>query len=48
TGDDQRLAGLLMKFGGAVIHWVAITVLFILWYRDQADEPLEPGTAGAP
>ncbi len=31
TRDDQRLAGLLMKIGGAVILWTAISILFFRW-----------------
>jgi cytochrome c oxidase assembly factor CtaG/copper(I)-binding protein len=31
TRDDQRLAGLLMKIGGAVILWTAITIIFFRW-----------------
>ena len=31
TRDDQRLAGLLMKIGGALILWTAITILFFRW-----------------
>lgn len=38
TRDDQLLAGLLMKFGGAAIHWTAITVLFFRWYRRETRE----------
>lgn len=32
TRDDQTVAGLLMKMGGAVVFWSAITVLFARWY----------------
>ncbi len=32
TRDDQTLAGLLMKIGGAAILWTAITILFARWY----------------
>lgn len=35
--EDQVVAGLLMKMGGAAILWTAITVLFALWYRSQED-----------
>lgn len=31
TRDDQILAGLLMKVGGAVILWTAISILFFRW-----------------
>ncbi len=40
TRDDQLVAGLLMKIGGAVILWTAISILFYRWYkRSEADEP---------
>lgn len=42
--DDQRVAGLLMKVGTAVVLWIAIGVLFYLWYSREAD-CVEP-TAG--
>ena len=32
TRDDQTVAGLLMKMGGAAVLWTAITVLFARWY----------------
>lgn len=32
---DQRVAGLLMKIGGGVILWVAISILFYRWQRDE-------------
>ena len=35
TRDDQTLAGLLMKIGGAAILWTAITILFARWYRES-------------
>ncbi len=38
TRDDQRLAGLMMKVGGGVIFWIAITVLFIRWYLSEQAE----------
>jgi cytochrome c oxidase assembly factor CtaG len=34
--EDQQLAGLLMKFGGGAILWVAIAVCFARWF--QAEE----------
>ncbi len=43
TRDDQTLAGLLMKIGGAAILWTAITVLFARWY--MASERSEPTAA---
>lgn len=38
TRDDQRLAGLMMKVGGGVIFWIAITVLFFRWYLAEHAE----------
>jgi len=35
TRDDQTLAGLLMKIGGAAILWTAITILFARWYMES-------------
>jgi putative membrane protein len=32
---DQVVAALLMKFGGGVVIWTLITVLFFRWYRDE-------------
>lgn len=40
TRDDQLLAGLLMKMGGAVILWTAISILFFRWYRRSESEDL--------
>lgn len=43
--QDQQVAGLLMKVGGGVILWTAITVLWFRWYnRDDAagDQPVAP------
>lgn len=31
TREDQMLAGLLMKMGGALVLWTAITVVFFRW-----------------
>lgn len=39
AGEDQRLAGLIMRIGGGAILWTAAGVLFWLWYRSDA----EPG-----
>lgn len=36
--DDQRLAGLLMKIGGAPILWTWMSILFFRWYRDSERE----------
>lgn len=41
TVRDQRIAGLVMKVGGGLILWTAITVLFFRWYLDE-----EGGSAG--
>jgi cytochrome c oxidase assembly factor CtaG len=32
---DQQMAGVVMKVGGDLILWVAIAVLFLLWYREH-------------
>lgn len=40
TRDDQLVAGLLMKMGGAVILWTAISILFFRWYRRSEGETL--------
>lgn len=40
TREDQLLAGLLMKMGGAVILWTAITIIFFRWVRrSESDTP---------
>ena len=33
--DDQRIAGIGMRFGGSLVIWIAITVLFYRWSRDE-------------
>lgn len=38
TRDDQLLAGLFMKMGGAVILWTAISILFFRWFRTSEAE----------
>ncbi|MDX1624064.1 MAG: cytochrome c oxidase assembly protein [Gemmatimonadota bacterium] len=35
TREDQQAAGILMKLGGAVVLWTALTVLFWRWYREE-------------
>ena len=35
AGEDQRLAGLIMRIGGGAILWTAAGVLFWLWYRSE-------------
>lgn len=44
TRQDQQIAGLLMKVGGGVILWTAITIVFIHWFRRESAD--EPGPAG--
>jgi cytochrome c oxidase assembly factor CtaG len=33
--DDQRLAGLLMKVVGGAITWIAISIIFYRWHREE-------------
>ncbi|MDP8959958.1 MAG: cytochrome c oxidase assembly protein [Actinomycetota bacterium] len=33
--EDQQLAGLLMKIGGGLILWTAITIIFFRWYLEE-------------
>ena len=35
TRQDQQIAGLLMKMGGGVILWTAITGLFFRWFHRE-------------
>ena len=35
AGEDQRIAGLIMRIGGGAILWSAAGVLFWLWYRSE-------------
>ena len=37
AGEDQRLAGLIMRIGGGAILWTAAGILFWLWYRSDAE-----------
>ncbi len=47
TRDDQLLAGLLMKMGGAVVLWTAISILFFRWVRrSEGDTPGRGAVAG--
>lgn len=48
TRQDQQIAGLLMKMGGGVILWTAITILFFRWFQqEEATSPAgEAGGAG--
>ncbi len=42
TRQDQQIAGLLMKMGGGVILWTAITILFFRWFqREEAEGSAE-------
>jgi len=43
--EDQRLAGLLMKIGGAPILWTWVTILFFRWFRESEDEDLAEALA---
>jgi cytochrome c oxidase assembly factor CtaG len=36
--EDQLLAGLLMKIGGAPILWTWVSILFFSWYRESVRE----------
>lgn len=42
TRQDQQIAGLLMKMGGGLILWTAITIQFALWYRAEESGPEDP------
>jgi putative membrane protein len=35
AGEDQRIAGLLMKLGGGLLLWSVITVLFFRWQAEE-------------
>jgi putative membrane protein len=35
TVDDQRLAGLIMKIGGALLLWLIIAVIFFRWAGEE-------------
>jgi len=35
--DDQQVAGLMMKVGGGLILWTAITIQFFLWYSREGE-----------
>lgn len=37
TREDQQIAGLLMKMGGGLILWTAITILFFRWFQRESD-----------
>ncbi len=38
TRQDQQIAGLLMKVGGGVILWTAITIVFFRWFQREEAE----------
>ncbi len=38
SGDDQQVAGVLMKVGGALILWTAMTIVFFRWYGRENRE----------
>ncbi|MFB6240111.1 MAG: cytochrome c oxidase assembly protein, partial [Gemmatimonadota bacterium] len=46
---DQQVAGLVMKFGGGLVLWTVIAVIFYRWYRRESEEgePAVPADAGA-
>ena len=46
--DDQTVAGLLMKMGGGVVLWTAITVLFARWYVTSERQSTEQSPAEGP
>lgn len=46
TRDDQLVAGLLMKMGGAVILWTCITILFFRWAAEQERDDAAPPAPG--
>ncbi|MGH7505112.1 MAG: cytochrome c oxidase assembly protein [Longimicrobiales bacterium] len=33
--NDQQVAGLLMKVGGGAVTWIAISIIFYRWHRDE-------------
>ena len=35
TRQDQQIAGLLMRMGGGLVLWTAITILFFRWFREE-------------
>ena len=46
TRDDQLIAGLLMKVGGALILWTSITILWFRWVNRSEAEGGAPGAGG--
>lgn len=37
AGEDQRIAGLLMKIGGGLLLWMIIAVLFFKWHSAEEE-----------
>jgi putative membrane protein len=37
AGEDQRIAGLLMKLGGGLLLWMVIAVLFFKWHAAEEE-----------
>ena len=37
AGEDQRIAGLLMKLGGGLLLWLVIAVLFFRWHAAEEE-----------
>ena len=35
--EDQQVAGLLMKIGGGVVLWTAITIQFFMWFNREGE-----------
>ncbi|MDP2496685.1 MAG: cytochrome c oxidase assembly protein [Candidatus Palauibacterales bacterium] len=46
---DQQVAGLVMKFGGGLVLWSVMGVIFFRWYLRESEEagPAVPADAGA-
>lgn len=42
AGEDQRLAGLIMRIGGGTILWTVAGILFWLWYRSENEPDRRP------
>jgi cytochrome c oxidase assembly factor CtaG len=43
--NDQRLAGLNMRVGAAIATWLAISILFVRWNRDEERQMREEAAA---
>ena len=46
AGEDQRLAGLIMRIGGGAILWTAAGIVFWLWYRAENEVEAGPRRVG--